>query len=233
MLLNVFTRSLYAPYSDADFIHENDRLSYVSAMRLREDELFLQRITHDLPRSRKSNLQKIDLNLKDAPIRLRLPLDQLCDTPFNLEDPAIEKIRKALTRQSEAGLLEALVLPLALGNHIDHLTVREAALPLIATHPSAFYEDLPFAATHSTSAADLDNLIATALTLAEPLTPIVYPADALTEATPERISRKRRLVLGYASQIDQEAANTISAFAANYNGCERLWANRQWSASLQ
>jgi len=210
-------------------------------MRLREDELFLQRLTQDLPRSRKAALQKIDLNLKDAPIRLRIPLDQLCNTPFNPEDPAIEKIRKALTRHAEAGLLEAIVLPIAIGNHIDHLTVREAALPLLATHPSAFYEDLPYAATHPTSATDLDNLLATANHLGQPLTSILYPAKNATDAAPEdaaeaaadRIARKRHLVLGYASQIEQDAANTISAYATNYNGAERLWANPQWSSSLQ
>ena len=72
-------------------------------MRHREDELFLQRITHDLPKSAKTHLQLLDLKLKDAPIRLRCAVEDLCDTPVNPEDPAIEKIRKALTRESESG----------------------------------------------------------------------------------------------------------------------------------
>ena len=54
-VLNIFTRSRYAPYSDAGFVHENDQLSYVSAMRLREDEHFLRRITETLPKGLKSN----------------------------------------------------------------------------------------------------------------------------------------------------------------------------------
>src|ERR1700685_3056392 len=122
-ILNVFTRSLHAPFSDAEFVHENDRMSYVSAMRLREDELFVQRLTQNLPKSLKANLQMVDLNLKDAPIRLRCPIEELCDRPVNPDDPAIEKIRKALPRQAEAGAMEALVVPLALGEHVDHLTV--------------------------------------------------------------------------------------------------------------
>jgi LmbE family N-acetylglucosaminyl deacetylase len=227
-ILTVFTRSLYAPYSDAEFVHENDRLSYVSAMRLREDQLFLQRMTQNLSRSRKANVQMIDLNLKDAPIRLRTPLDQLCDTPVNPEDPAIEKIRKALGRQSESGNLEALILPLALGHHVDHLTVRAAASPLAATLPAAFYEDLPYAATHSVAAADLEGLQAGTylpdLQSSQPLTPVFCrsaPAEAAVEL-------KRHLAAGYASQIDDETANTISAFAANYSAAERLWANPSW-----
>src|SRR5277367_7138539 len=100
-LLNVFTRSRYAPYSDAAFVHENDELSYVSAMRLREDEHFLRRITETLPKGLKNNLHMVDLNLKDAPIRLRIPLEELSNTPVNPADASIEKIRQALTKQSE------------------------------------------------------------------------------------------------------------------------------------
>jgi hypothetical protein len=186
----------------------------------------------------------VDLNLKDAPIRLRIPDDVLYDTAVNSEDPAIEKIRKALTRQSELGSLEALVLPAALGHHVDHLTVREAALPLAATLPSAFYEDLPYAASHPSVAADLDALQNAAAKIDEPLTPILYPTQTPTqsESLPEaeieaesaateqakRIARKRRLALGYASQIDEEAATLIANFATRYHAAERLWANQQW-----
>ena len=211
-------------------------------MRLREDELFLQRLTQPLSRAQKQHLHMVDLNLKDAPIRLRIPDDALYDTPVNSEDPAIEKIRKALTRQSELGTLEALVLPAALGHHVDHITVREAALPLTATLPSAFYEDLPYAASHPSVAADLGALQNAAAKIGEPLTPILYPtqtpnqseslpeAEAQSAATErvQRIARKRRLALGYASQIDEAAATLIANFATRYQAAERLWANQQW-----
>jgi LmbE family N-acetylglucosaminyl deacetylase len=220
-ILNVFTRSRYAPYSDAAFVHENDQLSYVSAMRLREDEHFLRRVTEALPKRLKSNLQIIDLNLKDAPIRLRIPLEELSDTPVNPADPAIEKIRKALTKQSEAGTMEALVLPAALGKHVDHLTVREAAMPFTSTIPTAFYEDLPYATTHPSAPTDLESLRETAEQRSEPLSAVIYRVESALEY-------KRRLVLGYASQIDDEAGILISDFATRYNGGERLWANQAW-----
>ena len=223
-ILNVFTRSRYAPYSDAAFVHENDELSYVSAMRLREDELFLRRITESLPKGLKNHLHMIDLNLKDAPIRLRIPLEELSDTSVNPTDPAIEKIRKALAKQSEAGAMEALVLPAALGNHVDHLTVRKAALPLAARIPSAFYEDLPYATTHPSAATDLESLRESAEQRSESLSPVLYQIESAIEF-------KRRLVLGYASQIDDEAGTLISNFATRYNGGERLWANQAWLSS--
>jgi hypothetical protein len=221
-ILNVFTRSLQAPFSDAEFVHENDRLSYVSAMRLREDELFVQRLTQYLPRSAKGNLQMVDMNLKDAPIRLRCPLEEVCDRPVNPDDPAIEKIRKAVDRQAEAGAMEALVLPLALGEHVDHLTVRAAALSLTPELPSAFYEDLPYATTHPSAAVNLFGLRQEASTqLNEPLAPVLCQAASAIEL-------KRRLISGYASQIDDEAAGLICDFATRYDGGERLWVNQAW-----
>jgi LmbE family N-acetylglucosaminyl deacetylase len=162
-----------------------------------------------------------DLNLKDAPIHLRMPLEELSDTAVNPADPAIEKIRKALTKQSEAGAMEALVLPAALGKHIDHLTVREAAMPLATTIPAAFYEDLPYATTHPSAATDLEFLREAAEQRNEPLTPVLYQIESAVE-------RKRKLILGYASQIDDEAGTVISNFAKRYHGGERLWANHAW-----
>jgi len=190
-------------------------------MRLREDEHFLRRVTQDLPKGLKSHLHMVDLNLKDAPIRLRIPLEDLSDTAVNPADHAIDKIRSALTKQSEAGTMEALVLPAALGNHVDHLTVREAAIPLTTRIPSAFYEDLPYATTHPSAATDLETLREAAAKRNDPLSPVLYQIKSAVEI-------KRRLVLGYASQIDDEAGTLISSFAERYNGGERLWANQSW-----
>jgi hypothetical protein len=190
-------------------------------MRLREDEHFLRRITQDLPKGLKGNLHMVDLNLKDAPIRLRVPLEDLSDTPVNPADPSIEKIRKALTKQSEAGAVEALVLPAALGNHVDHLTVREAAISFTMGIPAAFYEDLPYATTHPSAATDLEALREAAATRNEPLSAVIYQIESAIEY-------KRRLVLGYASQINDAAGTLISDFAARYGGGERLWANQSW-----
>ena len=163
----------------------------------------------------------LDLNLKDAPIRLRIPLEELSDTPANPTDPAIEKIRKTLTKQSEAGDMEALVLPAALGKHVDHLTVREAAMPFTSTISAAFYEDLPYATTHPSAATDLEYLRESAEQRNEPLSPVLYQIESAVE-------RKRKLILGYASQIDDEAGSLIAGFAQRYNGGERLWANQAW-----
>lgn len=217
ILLNCFTRSLYAPFSDVDQSHPNDRLSYVSAMRRREDESFLRRT----PGANGKNFSMVDLNIKDAPLRLRCSSDVVCDMPVHPEDSAVSKIRKVMTRLTLSSKVDALVLPLALGHHVDHRTARDAALPFSLTMPCAFYEDLPYA-TRQGVRVDLEAFQADAATrLHESLSPVLCHA-------PEGAAIKRRLSLGYTSQIDSDTADLISSFAERYDGGERLWANSAW-----
>ena len=214
-LLNVFTRSLYAPYSDAESVHENDRLSYVSAMRRREDEAFLKQ---------EPGLEMIDLNIKDAPIRLRCDSSTVCDMDVNPEDTCIPKIRKAIAKRAESGkAFTALVLPLGLGHHVDHRTARDAALPLTPDLPCAFYEELPYA-TREGVRVDLSRFREDTNTrLHEPLFPVLCHG---THTRPTEF--KRRIALLYSSQIDAALADVICSFSHRYQGGERLWANQAW-----
>ena len=87
------------PYSDAAFVHENDELSYVSAMRLREDELFLRRIVQDLPKGQQEQSPHGRSQPEGRPHPPALRSLTPCATPqIDPADSAIEKIRKALAR---------------------------------------------------------------------------------------------------------------------------------------
>jgi LmbE family N-acetylglucosaminyl deacetylase len=210
-VINCFTRSAFAPFSDAESLHPNDRASYVTAVRLREDETW--------SRQYGKRLTLTSLNLKDAPIRLRCSHDELFTLPVNSTEKAVEKIRKAL----EQTRTDALLLPLALGSHIDHRTAQYAAL-LAPASLLAFYEDLPVAVQPGivevieASAHALDSIL-------EP-TFASGPVD-VTGAT----SRKRKFALCYDSQIDDATTDSIASFCARYQGRERLWANQPWLAS--
>ena len=211
-LLNVFTRSLYAPYSDAESVHENDRLSYVSALRKREDETFLRKLP---------GATMTDLNIKDAPIRLHCDSSIVCDMDVDPNDKAIEKIYKAVSKQIETP--HCLVLPLALGHHVDHRVVRDSALPLTPNLPCAFYEELPYA-TRDGVRVDLSRFREdTEHRFHEELHPVLVHG---THTRPTEF--KRNIALGYTSQIDTALADTIANFSQRYNGAERLWANDSW-----
>lgn len=214
-IFNVFTRSLYAPYSDAESVHENDRLSYVSALRKKEDEKFLLQM---------AGAEMVDLNIKDAPIRLHCDASIVCDMEVDPNDTCIPKIRKGLAKLTEsANAPTALVLPLGLGHHVDHRTARDASLPLTTEMPCAFYEELPYA-TRQGVQVDLSRFregIATRLH--EELYPVLCHG---THTRPNEL--KKRIAQIYVSQIDSELVETISGFSHRYQGAERLWANDAW-----
>jgi LmbE family N-acetylglucosaminyl deacetylase len=206
-VVNCFTRSGFAPFSDVESLHPNDRTSYATAVRLREDEAWSRKFSKRLPLN--------DLNLKDAPIRLRCTPEELVTLPVNPAEKAVEKIRKTLEQISP----DALLLPLAIGGDIDHRTAQYAGLVAPAAL-LAFYEDLPCAAT--------EDLEAAALALNRDLKPVFAtgPGDIATAT-----ERKRRLALCYDSQIDDATTRAIAQFSAQYEGRERLWANQLWRAS--
>ena len=211
-IMNVFTRSLYAPYSDAESVHENDRLSYVSAMRKREDEAFLRQVP---------GADMIDLNIKDAPIRLHCDSAIVCDMEIDPQDKAIAKIHNTVEKHLRTP--HCLVIPLALGHHVDHRVVRDAVLPLTPDIPCAFYEELPYAARDGVR-IDLSRFREdTAQRFHEELHPVLVHG---TQTRPTE--HKRKLALMYSSQIDAALADTIAQFSHRYHGAERQWANEAW-----
>jgi len=211
-IMNVFSRSSYAPYSDADTVHENDRLTYVSALRRREDESFARH----MPGATPANLKFVDLNLKDAPIRLRCDPASVCDMPVDPNDTAFAKLHKALASTLDGK--GSLVVPLGMGNHVDHLVVREATLSFAATIPTAFYEDLPYAAETEDAG------------LREGLKPVLVDGmgSLLRGPYSDPVEFKRRIVALYGSQLDAGQGEAIANFCLRYRGAERLWANRAW-----
>ena len=168
----------------------------ISALRVREDRRALGSIS--------PNIQIRSLGLLDAPLRLGLPVSSV----FTLK---VEPEEVRVVQQRIAG---ATIAPLGLGNHIDHLTVRNAA---IRRHGKnlAFYEDLPYAAW--TEERALRERVAEVEEMARArLRPVILRRR-------HAIAIKRRMTSFYRSQIDREEANLIARFAANYGGGERIW----------
>ena len=220
-VMNVFTRTEHAPFSDAGSLHPNDRASFASAVRKREDEAWAKLYASVAGRGR---LTFDDLNLKDAPLRLHCsPAEVQSRVPL-----LTEKVMLKLTRSLETARADALVLPLGVGNHVDHLTVRMGALPADSGKVAlAFYEDLPYAAQEPSAVEAA--VQASSLAAGIPLQPYFAGSERPTEAA---VARKRRLALCYDSQIDDATADAIAGFCEQYEGRERLWVNAAWRAAF-
>ena len=213
IVINCFSRSQHAPFSEMEFVHSNDRMSFVTALRGREDEVWRRQYG--------SALTLVDLNMKDAPLRLHCPPNEVFGLKVNPLDKSLVKIQKAVERTG-AG---AVVLPLGLGGHIDHMSSRESLTRMATTStPCAFYEDLPVAgdATIEESVRNLER------ELKVPLSPVFASGSVDVQAA---VARKRRAVLCYDSQVDDAEVERIARFSEQYDGRERLWANAAWRES--
>lgn len=217
-VLNCFTKSEYAPYSDVESLHANDRPSFVTAIRKREDAVW-----NKLLRGR---LQVTDLDMLDAPLRLACSVDEVLALPIRSGDRAVARVGGAIAKLARAGSPEtlALVLPLAVGGHIDHRVVLQAGLEALSGSPLpiAFYEDLPYAARPHGSDEIAQQVGTVALDLQA-----TFAGDVL-ENIGEAVSQKQVIAECYDSQIDSVVAGQIAEFCLAYGGRERMWANAAW-----
>lgn len=220
-VVNCFTRSEFAPYSDAGSLHANDRMSFVTAVRKREDEAWRKLYGA-------AKLTLTDLNLKDAPIRLHCSPNEVFGRTSDASEKVVAKIRGALER----GGAGAVVLPLGLGEHVDHVSARDVAMATdIRTLPLAFYEEFPDATRLESEEAFEAALSKIAMTLQTELEPVfVRSANGDASAIEEAVLRKRRVAWCYDSQIDESVTTHIAELCRRYEGSERLWANAAWRA---
>jgi len=210
-VVNCFSRSEYAPYSDADSVHANDRMSFVTALRGREDESWRRQYG--------TAVTLVDLNMKDAPLRLHIGPDEVRGLSVNINDKALMKIQKAVERIAPA----AVVLPLGLGGDIDHLTARQSLVTTAAGPMAcAFYEDVPFAPL----AEPIEDFVGGVVReFSLNLKPVLV---GLADDEAAAITRRRRAAFCYDSQIDDAEVEAIAQFCKVYGGRERLWANQAW-----
>lgn len=220
-VLNCFTQSEHAPFSDVDSLHGNDKRSFVSAVRRREDVAWNKLLG--------GRLKFTDLDMLDAPLRLSCSPNDVLAIEVRAGDRALARIAGALRKLAERGEPGqlALVLPLAVGEHIDHRVVHGAALEALRESdlPIAFYEDLPYAVDPEAAATIERRATATGPTLRACFT------ETAAVDVHAAIRRKHRVAECYDSQVDNEVAMQMASFGEMYGGRERLWGNDAWLAS--
>jgi LmbE family N-acetylglucosaminyl deacetylase len=205
-VITVFTVSIYAPRASAlaaDFEH---RRPTITSLRKQEDRRVFYMIDEGI------TLEALDL--LDAPIRLGISVDCVRKPQSHpIEDrPEVE----ILSRHFRKYFLRGFVLaPLALGDHVDHLAVRAAAIKGSVRQRLGFYEDLPYAM--EVSETSLQN----AVSYAERKTGV--PLKSAIIRQPRYVYRKRSIIRRYQSQISRDDATAIARFALKYGGGERIW----------
>jgi LmbE family N-acetylglucosaminyl deacetylase len=200
--LNVFTRSDYGPRSAISNEQDRNRCSRISILREREDRRAFRILN---PRVR-----VLDQGFLDAPIRRQTRVERVLG-PGSV--PVLETEVSLLARALSPHIIRSLVLcPLGLGGHVDHLTVRAAALRICPSPRLAFYEDSPYVRWTSRDEM-LRRLNETGLELRSYLI-----------RTNQTSRYKAHLAAQYQSQISAEEADTISRNRSRVHPGETIWA---------
>ncbi|MGI8961154.1 MAG: hypothetical protein ACR2IV_15585 [Bryobacteraceae bacterium] len=212
-VVTVFTISAYAPRATTLSGDFEDVRSSVTSIRKREDRRVFSLID--------STIRAEDLDFLDAPLRFGISADAVCRSrALPIESrPDVEILSRRFGRYFFRGLVLA---PLALGDHVDHLTVRAAAMRTSFPHKLGFYEDLPYAAWVS------DDSLRKTISDAEHST--ATPLKSCLIRRKDHIFRKRGIVSRYRSQISRNEAAAIAQFGHHYYGGERIWIPKHCAA---
>ncbi len=162
----------------------------------------------------------VDCNLLDAPLRLGIDSAAVFHPETQAFAAAIKPEVSALIQRHARNHL--LVIPLALGGHVDHFAVYQAAISSAMKQRLAFYEDLPYAAWIS------DEMIRRRVRQTEVRTRIQL-RPVIIRRNRARWNKQHGIVQ-YWSQTSREEAALITKFSAKYGGGERLWVPKRSNA---
>lgn len=142
-IVNICNVSRYAPYFT---LGVGDHTQQVTNLRRREDAEFVRRLLQAAA-SDGGQVEVVDLAWQDVPLRWRIE-DHLALAPMSLRAEEIERLRIA---HRELPAFDLVFVPMALGGHLDHKLVLQAALQAFLDSSKVFYEDLPYACGMSDS----------------------------------------------------------------------------------
>ncbi len=198
-IVNFFTESAYAPRA----IGTDRSNGFLSSLRRREDRLALRKLSPAV------NVR--DFGMVDAPVRCGVKTQAVIGpNAIPVREQDVEAVGRELDLLRNSDIYLA---PLGLGNHVDHRTVRDAALRTVKAGRLGFYEDLPYA-TWTSEEQVLEAVQQTGRLL-----------NPRTIRKPNSIIQKRQLAGYYATQIDPANADVIARFLGTRGG-ERIWIPR-------
>ena len=203
-VVNIFTRSAYGPRCALDHETSEDRRLRISMLRAHEDRRAFRILNPEI--------RVLDHSLLDAPLRRETPVESVLG-PNSV--PVLEAETKLLARRLLPHITHSLILcPLGLGGHVDHLTVKAAALNLSPGRRLAFYEDVPY--VRWSSGDEMRHRIdETGLQL-----------QSYFVRTDRNSWYKARLAAQYQSQISKKEASTIGRDTSRLSVGETIWAPR-------
>ncbi len=208
---NLFTRSDYA-VTNIGINPEAERVEGVSLARLREDKAAVAAMLQCATRlsCTPGRLTLRDYGWLDAPLRLQVNSEYVVLAPVPVEE-AHAQAHFFAKHLNEWAHFDAVMAPLALGDHIDHRIARETAKLVVPAERLAFYQDLPYAARLSADARSRETTTA----FSGPNSQSWLPSLMAVE---DGLAMKQLFALCYPSQIEPQVATEIAAYGADLCG---------------
>ena len=225
-VVNVFTQSDYAV--DLRTVDPSlPAVEGVSLARLGEDERFLADIA-GLADREPASVQLVDLEQLDAPLRLAVRTEQVLEAPLTAAEVQ-QQATDLAARFAALPPCDLVFAPLALGDHIDHRIVRQAARLCHTPDHVCFYEDLPYAARLMPTGEKEQRNRATAWNCGA-------NSRLQTLHVPGGPHLKQRFAMHYPSQIAPVVAAEMASYAAQWSrqgsGAERWRASAAAAAAV-
>jgi LmbE family N-acetylglucosaminyl deacetylase len=203
-IINCFTVTRFAPYL------QSRNVVSVTGLRQEEEGNFAALLG--------GSASSIALDFVDAPARTGLGVRGIVRRGTIPPDTEAT-IENLLASLEEPQADVAVLVPLAVGGHIDHYISREAAIAKYRGLPIAFYEDLPYAAGLRSS--DIEAPVEQcSRAWGTPLHPVIVDWKGSA-------AWKARCCSLYSSQISEEGIHKIVAYMGKIRG-ERLWCSREF-----
>ena len=200
-IANICTVSDYAPYAPAH-VTAGD-VEEITGLRAREDDEFVA-LLRSLAAPGSTGTTLLDCAWLDNPLR-RGPGG--AGETLAVDANEVQELAAYFRAWQPA---EVVLAPLAIGQHPDHVLVREAAIAHLPPQTLLFYEDLPYLCRVAAEkrAAEIENAL---------------PWSCMTRITaPGKAGLKRRMALCYPSQIAASVAEEMERFAVGADYTERL-----------
>ena len=208
IIVNVCTISRYAPYFT---LSSGDITQRVTELRRKEDADFVESL-YRRTGADNGQVEFVDLEWQDVPLRWQME-DERALAPTSLPPDEIRQLRDAFRGLPQCDLVLA---PMALGGHIDHRLVQQAACEAYSTSSLVFYEDLPYACRMPEAERGSFEL---------PFD--LVPSELWLPEHGSAGGSKLEYALCYPSQIAFHVAAEMESYAADHGGRERFLAGSQ------
>ncbi len=214
-IVNVCTISRYAPYLVSEDAGA-DLTEQVTERRRNEDASFVETLCA-LAGVENSRVEFVDLKWQDVPIRWSVQ-DEHALALSGLPPAEVQALGDTFRMLP---VFDIVLAPMALGGHIDHRLVLQAARQAFSASSLLFYEDLPYACRMAAQERMSDGVESDLESSAAWL-----PEQGLKNGL------KLAFALCYPSQIAVDVAEEMENYAAEHGGRERFLAGPQVMRTL-